>query len=377
MTHLRKIFTSLWLTIICLSLGMTVIFIGTLDQVNLGIHAAQKKYFESWFIYWTIPGADKSIPILPGGFLLCLVLLINLICAHLYRFQLNKKKVGIFAVHMGLIIILIGQLITSLFSIESQMRINEGASANYSESLRLTELVITDTSDSKIDKVVSIPESMLNPGNPIEHPSLPFKVVIKNYFPNSELIGKSDSTAALATEGLGASLQVKSLPVTYKENERNLNTVIVEFISSNGSLGTWLYSTALNISQPLSFQNKTYQIQLRPKRYYRPYSIELLDFTHEKYVGTEVPKHFSSKIRLHDPTHHENREVLIYMNNPLRYQGETFYQAGFESDDRTTILQVVKNPSWIVPYLSCSLIAFGLIWQFSTHLFRFLQQRKI
>ena len=88
-TILQKIFTSLWLAIVCLTMGMMVIFTGTLDQVNLGIHAAQKKYFESWFVYWTIPGIDLTIPILPGGFLLCLVLVINLTCAHLYRFQLN------------------------------------------------------------------------------------------------------------------------------------------------------------------------------------------------------------------------------------------------------------------------------------------------
>jgi hypothetical protein len=375
-TVLRKIFTSLWLAIICLALGMIVIFVGTLDQVNLGIHAAQKKYFESWFVYWTIPGVEFSIPVLPGGFLLSLVLLINLISAHLYRFEISRKKIGIFTIHAGIIIILVGQLVTSIFSVESQMRIDEGSTANFSENIRITELVIVDTSDPKMDKVVAIPESMLSPGSPIEHPSLPFKLVVKRYFPNSDLSGRSDSTAALANEGLGTNLEVKPLPITYKETERNLNTTIVEFVSPNGSLGSWLYSTALNVAQPLTFQDKTFQIQLRPKRYYRPYSIELLDFTHEKYAGTEVPKHFSSKVRLKDPSHHENREVLIYMNNPLRHQGETFYQAGFESDDRTTILQVVKNPGWVVPYVSCSLIALGLIWQFSVHLVSFLQRRK-
>jgi cytochrome c biogenesis protein ResB len=41
----------------------------------------------------------------------------------------------------------------------------------------------------------------------------------------------------------------------------------------------------------------------------------------------------------------EDREVLIYMNNPLRYAGETFYQAGFdERDERVTILQVCETP---------------------------------
>ena len=34
------------------------------------------------------------------------------------------------------------------------------------------------------------------------------------------------------------------------------------------------------------------------------------------------------------PDNSEDREVLIYMNNPLRYSGLTFYQASFDPDDQ-------------------------------------------
>ena len=44
------------------------------------------------------------------------------------------------------------------------------------------------------------------------------------------------------------------------------------------------------------------------------------------------------------------------MNNPLRYRGYTFFQAGFDNNDTTTVLQVAQNPSWLVPYISCALI---------------------
>jgi hypothetical protein len=68
--------------------------------------------------------------------------------------------------------------------------------------------------------------------------------------------------------------------------------------------------------------------------------------------------------------------VLIYMNNPLRYSGLTFYQAGFENDDRTTVLQVVRNPSWLVPYIACALMTAGLAVQFGIHLFGFVRRRR-
>jgi len=64
------------------------------------------------------------------------------------------------------------------------------------------------------------------------------------------------------------------------------------------------------------------------------------------------------------------------MNNPLRYSGETYYQASFDKDDAGTILQVVHNPSWLTPYFSCVLVATGLIVQFLTHLLRFAKKQR-
>ena len=76
--------------------------------------------------------------------------------------------------------------------------------------------------------------------------------------------------------------------------------------------------------------------------------------------GTDIPKNFSSRVLLQRPETGEKREVLIYMNNPLRYAGETYYQSSFDPDDHGTILQVVHNPSWLTPYFSCVLVGVGL-----------------
>ena len=64
------------------------------------------------------------------------------------------------------------------------------------------------------------------------------------------------------------------------------------------------------------------------------------------------------------------------MNNPLRYWGETYYQASYdENDPRVSILQVVRNPSWLTPYLSCCLVGLGLAVQFMSHLISFAKRR--
>lgn len=114
---------------------------------------------------------------------------------------------------------------------------------------------------------------------------------------------------------------------------------------------------------------------MRPLREYQPYTITLLEFKHELYAGTDIPSNFASKIHLSDPSRGENRDVLIYMNNPLRYRGETFYQASWLPQDKGTILQVVRNPASITPYVACSLVALGLITQFLMHLFGFARKR--
>src|SRR5260221_7478207 len=98
---------------------------------------------------------------------------------------------------------------------------------------------------------------------------------------------------------------------------------------------------------------------------------------HKRDAGLVLPKNCESRIRLVDLSRHEDRETLIYMNHPLRYQGMTFYQSGFDNNDTTTILQVVQNPSWLIPYISCSLIALGMVIQFGMHLTSFVRRRVI
>jgi hypothetical protein len=152
-------------------------------------------------------------------------------------------------------------------------------------------------------------------------------------------------------------------------------TAVLELAGADGPLGTWLVSPLLTEPQSVTVQGHTYQLQMRPTRHYYPFSVTLLKFSHDRYPGTDIPKNFSSRVRLRTPDGSVDREVLIYMNNPLRYGGLAFYQAGFEPNDRTTILQVVQNPSWLLPYISCVLMFLGLVIQFSIHLTRFIRKR--
>jgi hypothetical protein len=131
-------------------------------------------------------------------------------------------------------------------------------------------------------------------------------------------------------------------------DERDFPSAFIELTKDGKSLGTYLVSLWFTLAVPtpqiVEVDGKSYDIQIRPRRYYKPFSLKLHKFTHERYTGTNIPKDFASQVQLVDRTNNEDREVRIFMNNPLRYGGLTFYQASFANDDKTTILQVVRNP---------------------------------
>ena len=96
----------------------------------------------------------------------------------------------------------------------------------------------------------------------------------------------------------------------------------------------------------------------------------------ERYEGTQTPKDFSSEIRLVNEGDGIDRELRIWMNNPLRYARRTFYQSGYLPDDGGTVLQVVRNDSWMIPYLSCMIVFIGMVAQFGLSLKR-MRKREL
>jgi cytochrome c biogenesis protein ResB len=304
-------------------------------------------------------------------------LLINLVSAHITRFTLNRKKIGLWLVHFGLILLLLGQLMTDMLSRESTLHLREGETKNYSEVEREAELAVIDTTDQESDKVVAIPQHVLMRQKQIQHGELPFMVRVKDYFANSQVENRAADAVepAAATQGIGARATVRELPRVTVMDKRDAPSAVVELVGPNGSLGSWLVSEFIEKGQPITVNNRNYEVVLRPRRDYKPYSIQLLNFTHDIYKGTDIPKNYSSRVRLQRPDTGEAREVLIYMNNPLRYAGETYYQASFDEDDKGSILQVVHNPSWLTPYFSCVMVGAGLVVQFLIHLVPFLKRR--
>jgi hypothetical protein len=372
------VLTSIRLTVVLLVLSIVLVFTATLDQVHLGVWGVQEKYFRSFFVFSQIAGTGIFVPVFPGGYLLGAALIVNLLAAHAYRFRLSWRKSGIWLTHAGIILLLLAEGISGILQKDNQMKIDVGQTRRFSESFRENELAIIETTHPGYDDVVSIPSELLSESASIQHPKLPFVVRPVAYYPNATLRMRSqvpNAPPSVATAGEGTDIVVTPAPVTTKPDEANWPTGYVELVGPEGPIGTFLISTMLLEPETITYQGRTWRLALRAKRDYLPFSITLKKFTHDIYPGTDIPRDFASTILLKSDDGRDDREVRIFMNNPLRYAGRAFYQAGYANNDHTTILQVVRNPSWRIPYLSCALIVLGLLVQFGIHLFAFFLRR--
>jgi len=417
LNRIIKFFTSLRLTVVLLAFAIVLVWVGTVAQADEGLYQAQTRYFKQWIVIGATLFGHKVPLILPGGYLIGSVLLLNLVAAHISRFQFTTKKLGIHIAHAGIILLLVGQLTTDIFSRETQIHFVEGQTKSYAESPANYELIFSTAADANNNEEIVIPGRLLAQGGEIRNAQLPFTVRVKNFWKNSEpnnfRAPMMQNGPPLTTNGLALNFDIRPVAEVKSTDERNIPSALVEIVGPNGSLGDWVASAwagdesvveamgenyaqqmgpqmAQNIvrrlTQPQSFVagGKEYTFTLRPERIYTPFSLTLLKATHTVYPGSDIPKDFRSRVRLQNSRNGEDREVEIFMNNPLRYAGLTFYQYQMTAGEvarqagRTpsSVLMVVRNPSWLTPYVGCILVAAGLLVQFLTHLTGFISKRR-
>ena len=396
-------FASIKLTLTLLSLSMILIFVATLEQVRIGIRGALAEYFESMFGIWHYPeqfwGGEflHAIPLpVPGGYLLGGLLIVNLTAAYITRFQWTGKKMGIQLIHLGIIMLLVGQLATQAMQEESRMQINKGESSNYIERFHGVELAFSDVTVPSTQKVVTIPQDILEDGGTVRTVDLPFKIKVKKFGVNCDFTvtpqgSNREGQANEVNRGVGqtANLTIRDKEEDFSSEGLNFGYLIFEILDGTKSLGTWLslahpggnhwWKQSPKLSdfafQPIRHDGRLWGVTLRSEREYLPYSIELIDVENEFYQGTEIPFNFESDIVL-NMEKNQTRQALVYMNTPLRHAGKTFYQYQMNAAADYTVFQVIRNPSWLIPYIACILVSIGLLWQFSFHLVRFLRKNS-
>lgn len=398
---------SLRLTVVLFSLSLILVFVGTLAQMDQSIWTVVRDYFRSWGVWVPLNlfvrlgqvflGLPTSMALpawvafpFPGGLTLGSLLLVNLIAAHLSRFRLGWNRAGILVAHAGVVLLLIGELITGLYQVEATMSLVNGETVNYTDVSHECELALV-VPGGDADREITVSERLLRGGKRISDPKLPVDIDVVAYSKNSALREGGDVDPLTASNGAAYTVQMGLKESTGVDGDADYPAARLRFLSKDGGqvlaegvFSLWQYHNNPNLRRAISFPprllkvgDQEFQVSLRPRREYRPYSLRLLEFKHDVYMGTQTPKNFSSLVRLTDPERGVEREALIYMNSPLRYRGETYYQSGFFPGDIGTILQVVRNPGWLLPYIACTLVTLGLSAHFLQMLARFLRRRAL
>jgi len=303
-----------------------------------------------------------------------------------------KKRAGIVLLHAGIGLMMCYDVLVGMKHVESQMQIMEGETVNFSRDMRDAEFAVSQPLKGNQEQVTVLDAFRLStPGATITDKRLPFTIQVLEYYPNSTILGPRQSLPKgvpeknPATAGLG--LQIRAVPVagstgTDVKSTFDAPSAYLKLTDPAGKdLGTYMVSALVDVGldnavETVTVGDQTYEIGLRFRRVYNPFTITLNDFQKNDYKGTNTVRDFSSYITLDDPGRQTKFDNRIWMNNPMRYAGKTFYQSSYGPDQKSTVLQVVDNAGWMTPYVACMMVVVGLVFHFGQTLLRFLHRRS-
>jgi hypothetical protein len=97
-----------------------------------------------------------------------------------------------------------------------------------------------------------------------------------------------------------------------------------------------------------------------------PFEMALSEFKMDKDPGTNNPASYESFVKLFSDGKMTNHH--IFMNNPLKHRGFTFYQASYSQDNNgnyNTTLAVNVDQGRVLKYLGSLMLVFGGIWHYN------------
>ena len=391
------ILSSFGFAVTVLSLLLVITLLGTLEQTSTGLYLSQKKYFESFFVSSVDIGAVQAglfgadtppheIPFfMPGGYLLMVLLFVNMMCGAVIRIRKGMRTLGILIAHCSVIFMLVAGFVSYYFKTDGLMQVPEGGKNNEFESATETainiERLLPAPNDGKRTAWVidgaTFTDVSGDKGRTFFCKDLPFEIMVMNYEANADVRPPTSSTSTQAIVD-GRYIQ----PVKReKEQEKNLDAAMVRIIQKDGHTEQGLlWRAAL---EPLSVVvgNETYGITLTRKKWVLPFAMRLDKFVHENHPGTERPRKFASTVTKYKQGREEVREIT--MNEPLREDGYAVFQQSFGQARRTdgkvvpaSIFEIAQNPSDHWPLMSCIGVAIGLLIHTVSQLVRFLNKSR-
>ncbi|MBC7397708.1 MAG: cytochrome c biogenesis protein ResB [Bdellovibrionales bacterium] len=176
-------------------------------------------------------------------------------------------------------------------------------------------------------------EGVIREGNTIELGWMNLTLKISDYFP------LADKTWQIVAKDRPSPLTKPAIKISYQGQERWMLLNDVVRMARPGSLIRFVYSQ---------------------RKYPLDFAIALKSFEVERYPGSTKISDYRSVVSVSG-----GPDQIISMNVPLKIDGLTFYQAGFEEDDRSgptaSILSVNRDPGRALKYLGAAIMSLGII----------------
>ncbi len=353
---------------------------GTLEQVDLGLYAVQKKYFESAFVVTRLFGV---IPLaLPGAYVVLGLLFVNVIFGGILRLRRSWSRLGLYVTHVGIAFLLVSGFITFYFAEHGYLRLWEGERSDEYVSYYDWEVAVAPSSTGGPVTELLIPQEEFKDLAPDEirtftSEALPFDLALAGFLPNAE--PRPRGAPNPGREPLVDGFFLKPLPPA-KEASANLAglQVAIREKKSGKTRRGLLWGGERH---PLVFEvdGRRWSLDLRKKRRNLPFTVVLDRFIHKTYPRTMMPSEFTSEITKIEKG--VERPLRITMNEPLRRGGYTLYQSGWGPENAPpgsrhfSVFAVVRNPADQFPLLACIVIALGLLLHFVPKFLTYLERQ--
>ncbi|HKP95961.1 MAG TPA: cytochrome c biogenesis protein ResB [Fibrobacteria bacterium] len=353
-------------TLLCLLILFALIFFGTLYQADHGLFEAQKKFFGYGFVL-----IGGFFP-LPSASLVIWVLSVQLAIMMAFHLPWKLNRIGLWVVHAGIMALLVGGFITQVMAVESQLTLAEGETGHFTTAYHEHELAFWESKGDS-NHVYAFDESMLRPGRELDLEPYKARIKVQAYYVNSDAFTTRATNGPVYINPSGIGMLEQRKPE--KEVTQNAPGLIFTLMEAGKpDKQILLYGQELQTLR-LTLDGKAVSAQLRLKHYPLGFSLHLTDFVKNVHPGTDIPSSFESYADLAEGG--SSRPVKVWMNNPLRHAGYTFFQASYAQAQgmaEKSTFAVVTNPGRVMPYISSLVVFGGLLLHFLIKLVPFIRR---
>lgn len=330
-------------TVACLLWFAVLTVWGTLYQADPvhGLHGAVQRFFHSWFFF-----AGGVVP-LPGVQGTSVVFLANLFASMMTRFGASPRRLGLWIVHGGLVVLFLGGILSRRFGRETTLVLAEGESAAMSVSETQWELAVMTPGASGGRDVRAYDLRALRPGQSLTIPGAAESVEVARVVRSAAVPPEAGETP-------------EPEQVTESRAAADPRTVRPAVVLRAGGGRSVLLGEGPAAGLRLDGGGEAH-LHLRRARMPLPVTVKLLDFERKLHPNSTIPRSFSSRVEI--DAGGGAREVTISMNRPYRHGAFTFFQSSYMDTPHgpeVSILAVSENHARLLPYAATVLMFAGM-----------------